>query len=304
MARSQQTDDARGDPEDLLDTEPAELPQGRQPAPPGRFRRRVLRGTALLPVLFTLGNGLCGFAAVHFATRPPTPGAVMRYLVVSALFIGAAMICDMLDGQLARLTRRTSDFGAQLDSMCDAISFGVAPAVLMLRAAVPALRELDVYVSVERVIWGVAAAYVLCAVLRLARFNVEHESAQLADGYFTGLPSPAAAATVAALVLFFDHLAGEAWIPQLLPSIGMGLLLPLITLMAGLLMVSRIRYPHLINQYVRGKRPFGYIVRLVLIGLAAVFQPHLTAVVLVLGFVLAGLLKATWRTMQRKPKIH
>lgn len=302
MIRHRRTDSVEPDREDLLDEPDAESRLDRSARRSRRFRRRVMKSTAILPVMFTLGNGLLGFAAVHFATKPPMADAPMRFLTISALLIGAAMICDMLDGQLARLTRRTSDFGAQLDSMCDAISFGVAPAILMLRTAVPALRELDMYVSVERIIWAVAAVYVLCAVMRLARFNVEHDSAQVGHGHFSGLPSPAAASVVVVLVLFFDHLGGEAWIPQLVPWVGMGFAMPLFTLLAGLLMVSRIPYPHVVNQYIRGKRSFGYIVRLILIGLAGLFAPYPTAAALVLAFVLSGLIKATWRRAHRKPK--
>ena len=302
MIRHRPSDSVEPDQEDLLDESDAELGSDRPDRRSVRFRRRVMKSTAILPAMFTLGNGLLGFAAIHFATKPPAAEAPMRFLTVSALLIVAAMICDMLDGQLARLTRRTSDFGAQLDSMCDAISFGVAPAVLMLRTAVPALRELDMYVSVERIIWGVSAVYVLCAVLRLARFNVEHDSAQLAHGQFSGLPSPAAAAVVVVLVLFFDHLGEETWIHQLVPWVGMGFALPLFTLLAGVLMVSRIPYPHLVNQYIRGKRPFSYIVRIVLIGLAGLFSPYLTAAVLVLAFVLSGVLKAAWLRGRRKPE--
>jgi len=302
MIRHRPSDSVEPDQDNILDEPDAELGSDRPGRRSVRFRRRVMKSTAILPAMFTLGNGLLGFAAIHFATKPPAAEAPMRFLVVSALLIVGAMICDMLDGQLARLTRRTSDFGAQLDSMCDAISFGVAPAVLMLRTAVPALRELDMYVSVERIIWGVAAVYMLCAVLRLARFNVEHDSAQVANGQFNGLPSPAAAAVVVVLVLLFDHLGELTWIHQLVPWVGMGFALPLFTLLAGVLMVSRVPYPHLVNQYIRGKRPFSYIVRIVLIGLAGLFSPYLTAAVLVLAFVVSGPIKAAWRRAHRKPE--
>ena len=144
-----------------------------------RNQRRILKTTAVLPSLFTISNGLLGFAA---------------------------MICDMLDGRLARLTRRTSDFGGQLDSLCDVISFGVAPAVLMLRTVMGAvhgqvgkvafLAPLS-DVGIERILWCAAGVYVAGAALRLARFNVENEPDESAHMLFRGLPSPGAAAAVA-----------------------------------------------------------------------------------------------------------
>ena len=145
----------------------------------GRARRRILRSTAVLPSLFTISNGLAGFGAIHFATKAVlTLDARLENLAIAAWLLVAAMICDMLDGRVARMTRMTSDFGGQLDSLCDAISFGVAPAIMMLRAVVALLGEVSVVphvVALERTVWCVAAIYMACAVLRLARFNVENE---------------------------------------------------------------------------------------------------------------------------------
>lgn len=277
-----------------------EAPEGGPGRLRGRVGRRILQSTAVLPALATLGNGLFGFAAIHFATKEALGEATTWHLSLSALLIFAAMVCDMLDGQLARITRRTSDFGAQLDTVCDVISFGVAPAVLMLRAAVPALREYAQYVSVERVIWGMAAVYMACAALRLARFNVEYDSDDSTHMDFSGLPSPAAAAAVVALVLFFVDLAGEAWVPALVPWVGMSIVLPVVTVLVGLLMVSRIPYPHMVNQTIRGKRPLGYIVRLILIGLAALWVRYLAAVIVVLVYVLSGILGTVLRRGRRE----
>lgn len=252
----------------------------------GRVRQRLLEGVALVPVMLTLGNGLAGFASIHFATKAPTEAN----LSWAAWLLGVSMICDMLDGQVARFARRTSDFGAQLDSLCDAISFGVAPAVLMLRAVVPELLPQPVaFLSFERTVWGVAALYVACAVLRLARFNVEHDQDR-DDAHleFTGLPSPAAAAMIASLVLLAEMLAGKPWVAGGVVEWSLGLALPLVTLAVALLMVSRVPYPHVVNRYVVGKRPFGHAIRGVLIAVAALFALHFTLVLVMALFVLSG----------------
>ena len=261
-----------------------------------RTRRRLLVTISILPSMFTLGNGLLGFAAIHFATRTAIDGEP-ALLGVAAWLLFAAMFCDMIDGRLARFARKTSDFGAQLDSMCDVISFGIAPPILMIRTVmgavngqvskVPLLWRLS-DVGVERVLWIIGAIYVAGAAMRLARFNVENEPDESAHMSFRGLPSPGAAAAVATLVLLFDHLMhltdsltgpSQAIIgPEtaLWFAAIISLALPLMTLAAGLLMVSNFRYPHVINQYIRGRKPFAYLVKLVLLLAAALIEPFIT----------------------------
>ncbi len=263
-----------------------------------RTRRRLLVTISILPSMFTLGNGLLGFAAIYIATRTGIEGEP-ALLGVAAWLLFAAMVCDMIDGRLARFARKTSDFGAQLDSMCDVISFGIAPPILMIRTVmgavngqvvskVPVLWRLS-DVGVERVLWIIGAVYVAGAAMRLARFNVENEPDESAHMSFRGLPSPGAAAAVATLVLLFDHLmhpSGGIWTGPWPALIGpetahwfaaiISLTLPLMTLAAGLLMVSTFRYPHVINQYIRGRKPFAYLVKLVLLLAAGLVEPFIT----------------------------
>jgi CDP-diacylglycerol--serine O-phosphatidyltransferase len=273
--------------------------------PGGTVRGRILRSTALLPALLTVANGLCGFGAVHWATKAELASLAQANLVISAWLVVAAMVCDMLDGQLARFARRTSDFGAQLDSVCDAISFGVAPAMLLVRCEVFALRrlaalgDLSVDPNVERFIWAVGAAYVACAVLRLARFNVEHDSAQPSHMAFNGLPSPAAAAAIVSVVLLFADLSGRAWPAERALLAALSIALPVLGVLAALLMVSRVRYLHLVNHYIHGHRPFGYIVRLVLVLLAGLLLPFVTFAALTHAYVLSGLVRAVRRRLRR-----
>ena len=273
----------------------------------GRGRRLILRSTAVLPAMFTLLNALAGFASIHFATKDALGQAALSNLSAAAWLIFGAMACDMLDGRLARMTRRTSDFGGQLDSLADVISFGLAPAVLMLRTVVMILREplhfLPIFPSLERVAWGFAAVYVACAALRLARFNVENEPDESSHMGFKGLPSPGAAAAIASLVLLFVELEPirEGWksSPWLLGTVSFTL--PTITLFTGFLMVSSFRYSHLLNQYVHAKRPFEYLVRLVVIVLVAVSAGvYITSAVVTVAYVLSGPVSHFWRRMRRK----
>ncbi|MCD4823358.1 MAG: phosphatidylcholine/phosphatidylserine synthase [Phycisphaerae bacterium] len=278
------------------------------------IRLRILRSTAVLPAAFTLLNGLAGFAAIHFATKhdlgaslnPDTAAgaAALFNLNVAAMLLFVAMICDMLDGRLARMTRTTSDFGAQLDSLCDMISFGVAPAVLAVRCSISILREQSQNLPVERAIWCIAGIYIACAALRLARFNVETDQDEAAHMDFRGLPSPGAAGMLMAMVLLFVNLIEKnyAWLPADDLLLGMSVTLPILTLAAALLMVSRFRYPHIVNQYIRGRKPFSYLVKLVIIILAACIQPFITLAAVALIYTFSGPVRACWLMIRhRKP---
>lgn len=176
-----------------------------------RHRRRLRQGRqrafAVLPTMLTLSNAACGFGAITFAAKvgpiaEATPGATdLRSLWISAFLIFLAMVFDALDGSAARWAKQSSEFGAQLDSLCDALSFGAAPAFLMLQF----VRHFEARYNVPfdyhpRLLWVIAVLFVVCAILRLARFNVETGEEDSHD-QFSGLPSPAAAATVASFPL-------------------------------------------------------------------------------------------------------
>ena len=122
--------------------------------------------------------------------------------MLSGWLIFVAMIFDGLDGYVARLSRTASDFGAQLDSLCDVVSFGVAPGFLLVKMC-PQFTYLH-----RQAVWVIAAAFAACAALRLARFNVE-TSDDDDHLYFSGLPSPAAAAVIAGFAIMFYTLRQE-----------------------------------------------------------------------------------------------
>jgi CDP-diacylglycerol--serine O-phosphatidyltransferase len=239
----------------------------------------------VLPTLLTLGNAACGFGAITYAARVGPDPAGDHFLFISAILIFLAMLFDMLDGSVARLARQTSDFGAQLDSLCDAVSFGVAPAFLMLRllhsmeadssvladASLLEARFQPFFEYPSRLLWAIGCLFALCALLRLARFNVETDEED-SHTFFSGLPSPAAAATIASFPIALMGLRSRAlaspegaWrtlAEWLIPMTY--LLLPAITLSVAVLMVSRFRYAHFFNQLFRGHRSRLRLIQIIL----------------------------------------
>jgi len=234
---------------------------------------RRLPGVAVVPTLLTLGNLVCGFAAIYYASKPIGESAIMGWstLTIAGALVLAGMLFDGIDGFAARLTRSASEFGAQLDSMADMVTFGVAPAFMMLRLVSYYYGGPEHYTGIlgpdadnayGKIIWGVAAFYICCTALRLARFNAETPSVEEHDHrYFRGLPSPGAGGTVASLTLLHQHLMVARF--HEVPPDGFertsALLLPLATLLVSAAMISRIRYWHLVNRYLRGRQPFGSV---------------------------------------------
>ena len=228
------------------------------------MRKHRVKYIALLPSLITILNGAFGFTAIALASKDVKPEAGQwSCFAVAGYMVLVAMFADMLDGRLARMSQSTSSFGGQLDSLCDMISFGVAPAFLMLKL-VESKLELSTVIwggFLHRFIWLAALAYIACTAIRLARFNVENEENEAAHMSFAGLPSPGAAGVIVSLVIFQQNEV---------PSFDLLVyLLPFITLSVALLMVSQIPYPHILNVYLTGKKPFGHLIwTLFLLGLA------------------------------------
>ena len=176
-------------------------------------KRAYIRSVYLLPSMATLGNAVCGFAAIYVAalassaiqSRDPwTNWWAQNGFVAAAYLIFLAMVFDALDGRLARFTRHTTDFGGQLDSLADVISFGAAPAFLALQ--VFKLHGPEVPFVVSRLIWAIGALYFSCAAVRLARFNVSNEHGEQHHFSVLGLPSPGAGGAVVAFILMQQDL--------------------------------------------------------------------------------------------------
>ncbi len=206
---------------------------------PGKKRERAKRA---IPNLFTLGNAACGFSAILCAAAFGGP----FWFSISALLLLVAMVFDAFDGRVARMTGATSNLGANLDSLCDAVSFGLAPAVLYFFLLQPVMPL--------AVIWVGGLLYVGSVIYRLARFNVETENhSEDAHLWFSGLPSTGGAFIVGGSVFllnrapFFASLIGST-VDQM--QFVLGCVIVGLTAVASVLMVSRIRFPHL-NMLVR-----------------------------------------------------
>jgi len=246
------------------------------PNQPHRRHRRTLRYIVLLPTLLTLGNLVCGFAAVHFGLRAMfAAGAgidasanetlnsevvermLPSFLAIGAMLIFGGMLFDMLDGLAARMTKNASEFGAEIDSLADVVTFGVAPAILVIALM---MREWHGELIVTplsahafgRAMWVFAAAYCICTAIRLARYNVEHDKPEFSHRAFRGLPSPGAAAVLASLVTLHEHVGASVRVAILYA-------LPIIMLAVAYLMISRIRYDRLAQAYLIRKRPIEHL---------------------------------------------
>ena len=256
----------------------------------------------LLPTLLTLGNGVCGFAAIAYASKITLDDSldadkIDYYFLLSAALILVAMVFDMLDGYAARLTRSTSEFGGQLDSLCDAISFGAAPAFLLLRLG----QEWQQHPLVAKVVAAIAALYLACAVLRLARFNIENTPDAASHKRFKGLPSPAAAGCVVSLaVLRSDLAASVLGLESRFIHEFVRIWAPIGTLVVALLMVSRFSYPHFGRQLLRGRHQFQLIVQIVLVATVVAVVPHLAFFVLFWAYALLAPLRYVIVQLRRR----
>ena len=275
---------------------------------------RRIRAVSAFPTLFTLGNLVCGFFAIVVAARIAKPGDLplgpseklhsavqllrsvdpTHNLLLCGSLIFLAMVFDMFDGQVARLAKVTSDFGAQLDSLCDLVSFGVAPGILLVKMC-PQFALVH-----DEAIWSIAALFACCAAIRLARFNVETDDDD-DHSTFDGLPSPAAASVIASWAIFSYTLRNEInyanyehfdlWLQRLLP---------IVAIVVALLMVSRFPYPHLVTHLVRGQKSFPQLVAIVFTLLLLVAVGRFAIPVFCAVYALAPPLVHSWQWNWRR----
>jgi CDP-diacylglycerol--serine O-phosphatidyltransferase len=234
--------------------------------------RRFRRGAYVLPSLFTLGNMFCGYACIVYAMRGE--------FATAAPFIGFAMVLDMLDGRIARMTGTASDFGIELDSLADVISFGMAPAILSFTWGLQPLG---------RVGWAVGFLFVAAAALRLARFNIQAGSQD--KRYFVGMPSPAAAAVPAATVFAYPIGFGEAH--EALPVIAM-------VVVPALLMVTTIRFRSFKTFDLQKRRSYSALL-FIAVGLVVIAaQPEYLFVTLAYGYLASAFIELAWTRLRRR----
>ncbi|OUE37078.1 CDP-diacylglycerol--serine O-phosphatidyltransferase [Billgrantia desiderata SP1] len=232
------------------------------------------KGIYLLPNLFTTSALFAGFFSVVAGINGDFTAAAV------AIFI--AMVLDGLDGRVARLTNTQSAFGAEYDSLSDMLSFGVAPALVAFTWILQDIGKTG---------WVVAFLYVACAALRLARFNVQLGSVD--KKWFIGLPSPSAAAFVAASVWTFHSFDAEAF--------GFKLLMLFVVAAAGILMVSNIRYYSFKEIDLKGPVPFVVLLAIVLGFVVISVEPSVMLLLLFGAYVASGPTLAAMRKMKHSP---
>lgn len=226
----------------------------------------------LLPNLVTTANIFFGFYACI--------ASIKGQFTMAAYAIVAAAIFDLLDGRLARLTRSTSKFGAEYDSLCDLISFGMAPAVMLY------LWALEPY---GRIGWLACFLFVACGALRLARFNVQ--AGVVEKAYFQGLPIPMAAGIVASSVLAFTDMEIEAK--------GNPMLLAM-TFLLAFVMVSTFRYRSFKDLDLKQRLPFSYLIAGVMILVIVAYRPEVNLFILFMTYATLGAVFGFLRLGQRR----
>ena len=239
-------------------------------------RPKRARGIYLLPNLFTTAALFSGFYAVLASMN----GSFEK----AAIAIFLAMVLDGLDGRVARMTNTQTAFGAEYDSLSDMVAFGLAPSLVMYQWALSGLGKFG---------WLAAFIYTAGAALRLARFNSAIATAD--KRYFTGLPSPSAAAI----------LAGGVWVgvDNNIQGTQLSWLALVLTVMAGLLMVSNLRYSSFKQVDFRGKVPFFAIVVVMLVFAVVLSEPPMVLFLVFLGYTLSGpavAVRRTWRKRRRR----
>lgn len=214
----------------------------------------------VLPNLMTTGNLFCGFFAVI--------QSIKGNFLFAAYAIVVAAVFDQLDGRLARLTRSTSKFGAEYDSLCDLVSFGMAPGVLLFLWALQPFGRLG---------WVACFLFVACGALRLARFNVQAHVVE--KNYFQGLPIPMAAGIVASSVLAFQDL-------ELEPNGNYGLLI--MTVLLAFVMVSNFRFRSFKDLDLKERLPFRYLILGLGVLVIVALRPEVMLFVLFMGYAALG----------------
>lgn len=222
-------------------------------------RKRRTPGVYVLPNLLTTTNMFFGFMSIIFAIRG-------EYTFGSYAIVAAAVF-DLLDGRVARMTDTTSQFGAEYDSLCDLVSFGMAPALIMYLWALQPFG---------RVGWLASFVFVACGALRLARFNVQAADEKT---HFQGLPIPMAAGIVASSVLCFNDLQMDA---------SRNWLLLFMTFMLGLTMVSTFPYKSFKDMNLKKKQPFTYLVVGVMVIILVAIKPEVMLFALFFSYALLG----------------
>lgn len=233
----------------------------------------IKRGIYLLPNLITSASLFGGFYAIIASLDGEFDKAAVAIIVSAVL--------DGLDGRIARLTKSTSKFGVEYDSLADLIAFGLAPGILIFTWA---LRPFGRYG------WLAAFLYVVCGALRLARFNIQINTIE--SKRFNGLPIPAAASLVAATILMFYHFGHE--------DITKHVTILIMVYTLAFLMVSNVKYYSFKELGPAQRMPFKLLVGLIFLLIVIAAEPQVMFFVLTLGYVMSGPIITLWDRKAKK----
>jgi CDP-diacylglycerol---serine O-phosphatidyltransferase len=285
-----------------------------EPRPPNPERRGVKKGLYLIPSAFTAANIGLGFYSVMSALRAfqfvgtGVESDLFRaegYLDFSALAIGLAVVCDMLDGRIARMTKTTTEIGIQLDSIADVVTFGLAPAVLAYVWGYGA--SLQEGTALHRLAWFLSFMYLMCGAFRLARFNVQSSRPRvLAEGTikvdkksFVGLPIPVAGGLIAAIVhfaprplIYYGPERAEAYSIVLMTLVGF----------LSVLMISTMRFSSFKEIGTRSRSMRTVILAVAFLMLVVLYSRHVL-LGLASAYILYGLLSRTFGMFRRRSDV-
>ena len=232
----------------------------------------------LAPNLFTTANLFLGFFSIVTATKATTH----REWAAAAAAIMVAAVTDGIDGRVARMTHTESEFGEQYDSMCDLVSFGVAPAILVYQWGL---------IPYGKYGWIAAFLFLTCAALRLTRFNVLKQTDE--KRYFQGLPSPVAASIAASAVLFHEEVN---------PFHGKDYYILFVMLFLAITMVSTLRYRSFKDIKIKSQEGFGYLLIIVMVLMLISMEPETLIFPVGIAYLLSGPVGAFVRKFQKKPE--
>jgi CDP-diacylglycerol--serine O-phosphatidyltransferase len=237
------------------------------------------KGIYLIPSLFTCGNMSFGILSIF--------SSIDGNFIMAAWFLIGALACDIIDGRIARLTKTTSEFGMQLDSLSDLLSFGAAPAIMVYMLVLNSMGKIGI---------SIAVLFVLCSALRLARFNVLSESGEL-NKHFVGLPTPASAGVIISFVLSYELLGPAEYslnyktIPVLMEIMpGFFKAMPIVIVILSFLMVSNIPYLSFKNVKLTRVRTIELLVIVIVLIILIVVYPQNIIFIIFSVYAASGLL--------------
>ena len=236
---------------------------------------KLRKGIYIIPSLFTCGNMSCGYLSVM--------SSIEGDFTKAAWLLILAIVCDMMDGRIARLTRTTSEFGIQLDSLSDLVSFGIAPSVMMYQLVLNSMGKVGM---------AIAVLFVLCSGLRLAKFNVQAKD-NVTHASFIGLPTPASAGLLMSFVLSYELFAeaGQSLtIPLLMKNMPIFFdIMPVVMIILSWLMVSNVQYVSFKKMNLSKPKAFRLLVLIIILIFLVIAFPQNIIFILFSLYALSGI---------------